>query len=245
MCGVRVCIPDRNSSQKPDHNCRTMANSEQRHSSAHVAHASSAIASENAPAAICVGDMISLFVEDLNGFVSADGFTEDSLNVKCLRSDEICVPRFESCVFQVQVKQNYHAKVELETFLEQHGVTDASRADEELTVKLYKCFLNLCAKVEEEQKHNDEDAHIYFGRELRHSMPVQLLHVKSQKVFALASPTLALSFESMLAHTKLISFLVSVCPGLPRQCCGRGRKQHSRHPYERRGSVLLPLSVAP
>jgi hypothetical protein len=132
--------------------------------------------------AICVGDMISLFVEDLNGFVSADGFTEDSLNVKCLRSDEICVPRFESCVFQVQVKQNYHAKVEIESFLEQHGVADASRADEELSAKAYQRYLLLHTKLKEEQKQNDEDAHIYFGRVLRHSMPVQLLHVKSQKV---------------------------------------------------------------
>lgn len=49
---------------------------------------------------ICVGDMISLFIEDLNGFLSADGFTEDSLNVQCLCEDEICVQRFESCVFQ-------------------------------------------------------------------------------------------------------------------------------------------------
>lgn len=32
--------------------------------------------------------------------MSADGFTEDSLNVQCLREDEICVPRFESCVFE-------------------------------------------------------------------------------------------------------------------------------------------------
>ena len=52
--------------------------------------------------AICVGDKISLFVEDFNGFVSADGFTDNSLSVMCLRQDEICVPRFESCVFQVR-----------------------------------------------------------------------------------------------------------------------------------------------
>ena len=78
--------------------------------------ASSAPKTEPHGSAICVGDMISLFVEDLNGFVSADGFTEDSLNVKCLRSDEICVPRFESCVFQVQVEQNYHTMVPLVTF---------------------------------------------------------------------------------------------------------------------------------
>jgi len=44
------------------------------------------------------------------GFMSTDGFTEDSLNVKCLRSHDICVPRRESCVSQVPVKQNYHAK---------------------------------------------------------------------------------------------------------------------------------------
>ena len=49
---------------------------------------------------LCVGDMISLYVEDLNGFLAADGLTDNSLNVKCLREDEICVPSFESCVFQ-------------------------------------------------------------------------------------------------------------------------------------------------
>lgn len=56
---------------------------------------------------ICVGDVISLFVEDLNGFLSADGFTEDSLNVKCLREDEICVPLFESCVFQARFSSSF------------------------------------------------------------------------------------------------------------------------------------------
>lgn len=57
---------------------------------------------------LCVGDLISLFVEDLNGFLSADGFTEDSLNVQCLRENEICVPRFESCVFQASPPTRLH-----------------------------------------------------------------------------------------------------------------------------------------
>ena len=52
--------------------------------------------------ALCVGEMVSFFVEDYNGFLSADGFTEDSINVLCLRENEICVPRFESCVFQAR-----------------------------------------------------------------------------------------------------------------------------------------------
>ena len=83
---------------------------------------------------------------------------------------------------QVQVKQNYHAKVELETYLEQNGVSDASRAEDDLSAKQQTRYRKLCAGVKQEQKQNNEDTQIYFGRELRHSMPVQLLHVKSQKV---------------------------------------------------------------
>lgn len=82
----------------------------------------------------------------------------------------------------MQVKQNYHAKVELETYLEQNGVSDANRAEDDLSAKQHPHYRKLCARVKQEQKQNDEDTQIYFWRELRHSMPVQLLHVKSQKV---------------------------------------------------------------
>jgi hypothetical protein len=82
----------------------------------------------------------------------------------------------------VQVKQNYHAKVELETFLENLGASNTSTAIAELTPKQKEQYRVLCAKTAQEQKQNDEDIQIYLGRELRHSMPVQLLHVKSQKV---------------------------------------------------------------
>lgn len=40
---------------------------------------------------IRMGDFISLFVEELHGFMSADGFTDEGLYVKCLREDEVCV----------------------------------------------------------------------------------------------------------------------------------------------------------
>ena len=68
-----------------------------------VPHApAGALAPKAAESVLCVGDMISLYVEDLNGFLCADGLTDSSLNVKCLREDEICVPSFESCVFQAR-----------------------------------------------------------------------------------------------------------------------------------------------
>ena len=135
---------------------------------------------EQSELSLRLGDRVSFFVEELNGFLSADGFTEDSVDVRCLRADEICLPRFESCVFQVQIKQNYHAKVELESFLEHLGVEQA-RAEEELSGPLLHRFRSLAAKATQEKRQNAEDIQIYFGRELRHSTPVQLLHVQSQK----------------------------------------------------------------
>lgn len=33
---------------------------------------------------ICIGDFVSLFVEELNGFMTADGFTDDGLYVQVI-----------------------------------------------------------------------------------------------------------------------------------------------------------------
>ena len=88
----------------------------------------------------------------------------------------------------MQVKQNYHAKVELESWLAQLGIFDASKAEEELSLKQREHYEMLCARVKQEQRQNEEDTQIYLGRDLRHSSPIQLLHVKSRKV----SPSLPL-----------------------------------------------------
>ncbi len=89
----------------------------------------------------------------------------------------------------MQIKQSYHAKVELEAFMERHGIVDANRANDVLNVDQQEEYATLCSEVKHEQKRNAEDMQIYFGREVPHSMPVQLLHVKSQKVILVASPS--------------------------------------------------------
>jgi len=96
-----------------------------------------------------------------------------------------CVSRaraLSSAAPQVQVKQNYHAKVELESWLAQLGIFDASKADEELNAKQREHYERLCAQVRQEQRQNEEDTQIYLGRPLRFSTPIQLLHAKSRKV---------------------------------------------------------------
>jgi hypothetical protein len=82
----------------------------------------------------------------------------------------------------VQVKQNYHAKVELESWLAQLGIFDASKADKELNAKQREHYERLCARVRQEERQNEEDTQIYLGRPLRFSTPIQLLHAKSRKV---------------------------------------------------------------
>ena len=113
----------------------------------------------------------------------------------------------------MQVKQNYHSKVELETFLEKHGVMDVNRAEDVLDVKQHNAYRKLLAKVKQEQKQNEEDTHIYFGRELRHSIPVQLLHVKSQKVHLFA---VSIGPLTLLLTTE-IYFVCTVHSSLSRQ----------------------------
>lgn len=106
----------------------------------------------------------------------------------------------------MQVKQNYHSKVELETFIEKHGVLDASHAEDLLEAKQLNHYRKLLAQVKQEQKQNEEDTHIYFGRELRHSIPVQLLHVKSQKVNLFCCCVQITKRAVSLLHTTEISF---------------------------------------
>ena len=45
------------------------------------------------------------------------------------------------------MKQNYHAKVELESWLAQLGIFDASKADKELNAKQREHYERLCARV--------------------------------------------------------------------------------------------------
>ncbi len=57
-----------------------------------------------------VGDQISVFSAEHFGFMSADGFADDSINVDTMKPNDPCPPEFENSVFQLQVKLTYFAQ---------------------------------------------------------------------------------------------------------------------------------------
>lgn len=130
---------------------------------------------------ICIGDFVSLFVEELNGFMTADGFTDDGLYVQCLRKGELFPASFEASVFQLQPKQDHHAQLQLEKFLESCGVAYLEDLEDNLSDADMATYRKHRKMVVQEMERNKEDRVTNMGRELRFSMPFQLLHVKSQK----------------------------------------------------------------
>ncbi len=57
-----------------------------------------------------IGDHVSLFSANHFGFMSADGFADDSIRVYTMNPNDLCPPEFENCVFQLQVKLTYFAQ---------------------------------------------------------------------------------------------------------------------------------------
>jgi hypothetical protein len=80
-----------------------------------------------------------------------------------------------------QVKQNYHACLDLRHFLSQRGLSRAEDAEGLLGESDIETLHRLEAMAKEEADQNDEDSYIYLGREIRFSDAFQLLHVKSNK----------------------------------------------------------------